>query len=330
MSNPAGIRVTFRKESWALKNPFRFAGYTIASSDVVTVALSRGDFVGRGEATGVIYRGETPDTICADIAGIIPEVERGINQAELCALLPAGGARNAIDSALWDLECKESGKTIWQMLDLQPRPVTTVNTIGLDDLRVSAKRAAELAAYPLLKVKLDRNDPVGRVRAIRAVRPDARIVVDANQSWDIACLKDAVRPLHELGVEMIEQSLPAGQDDVLAGFHSPIALCADESCFTASDIGGLHGRYQMINIKLDKSGGFTEALVMVKQARATGLGLMIGNMIGTSLSMAPSFVIAQFCSVVDLDGPLALIEDRPDGLNYEMGRVLPYSRDLWG
>jgi L-alanine-DL-glutamate epimerase-like enolase superfamily enzyme len=320
----------FRKESWALKKPFRFAGHTIRSSDVVTVEISRGGFTGRGEATGVIYRGETPDTICADIETVKRELESGITHEALRSILPQGGARNAVDCALWDLSCKESGRTIWQMLGIAPHPVTTVNTVGLDPIAEAAAQAANLAAFPLLKVKLDSDKPIDRLAAIRAARPDARLIVDANQSWDIGLLRHVAPMLAELGVEMIEQPLPAGRDEDLADFVSPIPLYADESCFVAADVAGLKGRYQGINIKLDKSGGLTEALDMVRAAKEQGLEVMVGNMIGTSLSMAPNHVIAQFCRWIDIDGPLALVRDREHGLIYDDSIVFPPAPELWG
>ncbi|HEY1837369.1 MAG TPA: dipeptide epimerase [Rhizomicrobium sp.] len=324
------MKVHFRKESWALKKPFRFAGHTIAASDVVIVELRREDHVGRGEATGVIYRGETPDTICEQIAAVVDRLTDETTPQALREILPWGGARNAIDCALWDLLCKETGKTIWQVLDIAPRPVATVNTVGLDPIAEAAVQAESLAAFPLLKVKLDANDPLRRLSAIRAARPDARIIVDANQSWDLTLLRDVVQPLAALGVEMIEQPLPAGRDEGLADFVSPIPLYADESCFVAADVAGLKDRYQGINIKLDKSGGLTEALDMVRAAKDCGLSIMVGNMIGTSLSMAPNHVIAQFCRWVDMDGPLALVHDREHGLFYDGPLVSPPTRELWG
>lgn len=320
----------FRKESWALKKPFRFAGHTVAASDVVTVTLTRGGHAGRGEATGVIYRGETPDTICAQIAAIADRLNDDVTPSALREILPWGGARNAIDCALWDLLCKESGRTIWQMLDIAPRRVTTVNTVGLDPIAEAAAQAESLAAFPVLKVKLDSNDPLTRLAAIRAVRPDARIVVDANQSWDIHLLREVAQPLAALGVEMIEQPLPAGRDESLSDIESPVPLYADESCFVAADVAGLKDRYQGINIKLDKCGGLTEALDIVRVCHDCGLAIMVGNMIGTSLSMAPNHVIAQFCRWVDIDGPLALVHDREHGLDYDGPTVSPPTRELWG
>ncbi|MGA9794443.1 MAG: dipeptide epimerase [Rhizomicrobium sp.] len=324
------MKVHFRKESWALKKTFRFAGHTIAASDVVIVELRREDHVGRGEATGVIYRGETPDTICEQIAAVADRLTDETTPQTLREILPWGGARNAIDCALWDLLCKETGKTIWQVLDIAPCPVATVNTVGLDPIAEAAVQAESLAAFPLLKVKLDANDPLRRLSAIRAARPDARIIVDANQSWDLTLLRDVVQPLAALGVEMIEQPLPAGRDEGLADFVSPIPLYADESCFVAAEVAGLKDRYQGINIKLDKSGGLTEALDMVRAAKDCGLSIMVGNMIGTSLSMAPNHVIAQFCRWVDMDGPLALVHDREHGLFYDGPLVSPPTRELWG
>lgn len=325
------MELSFRKESWALRKPFRFAGHSIASSDVVTITLARGEHVGHGEATGVIYRGETPDTICNQLAAVADQFTDDLTFQTLREILPWGGARNAADCALWDLMCKESGQTIWQILEIAPQSVTTVNTVGLDPVAEAVAQAASLSAFPLLKVKLDSDAPVERLAAIRAARPDARLIVDANQSWNIALLREVVRPLSQLGVEMIEQPLPAGGDEDLAGFTSPIPLYADESCFVTADVAGLkRGGYQGINIKLDKCGGLTEALDMVRAAKKNDLAAMVGNMIGTSLSMAPNHVIAQFCSWIDMDGPLALVRDRAHGLIYDDAIVSPPTAELWG
>jgi L-alanine-DL-glutamate epimerase-like enolase superfamily enzyme len=324
------MELRFRKESWALQKPFRFAGHTIMASDVVTVTLARNGHVGHGEATGVIYRGETPDTICAQLAAVCDRFAGDLTCEGLREMLPWGGARNAVDCALWDLLCKESSRTIWQLLGISPNAVATVNTLGLDPVSEAAVHAASLAGFSRLKVKLDSHMPVERLAAVRAARPDARLIVDANQSWDIGMLKEVVEPLATLGVEMIEQPLPAGRDDDLAGFMSPVPLYADESCFVAADVAGLKGRYQGINIKLDKSGGLTEALDMVRIAKEHGFGVMVGNMIGTSLSMAPNHVIAQFCDWVDMDGPLALVHDRDHGLVYNGAVVSPPTPELWG
>ena len=330
MPPPARLQLACRKERWALQQPFRFAGYEIAASEVVTVSLLRGTVIGRGEATGVIYRGETTDSICAQIEATAGALERGADRTRLLDLLPPGGARNAVDCALWDLECKERGQTIWQRLSLIPKPLATAVTVGLEPIDSAVAHARNLANWPLLKVKVDRCDPLGRLRAIRSARPDARLIIDANQSWDFATLASCAGPLDDLGVEMIEQPLPSGEDEALESFACPIPLCADESCFVASELKDLASRYAMINIKLDKCGGLTEALRMVRVAQTCGLTLMVGNMIGTSLSMAPSFVVGQFCALADLDGPLALIADRRDGLAYRDGKVWPPLPELWG
>jgi L-alanine-DL-glutamate epimerase-like enolase superfamily enzyme len=324
------LKVEIQKESWPLAAPFRFAGHEILSSDVVVVTLTDGQFRGRGEATGVIYRGDTPKSVFSAIVSVAERLEDGLDRKALQAALPAGGARNAIDCALWDLACKRAGQTIWALTGVEPTAVLTCNTVGLDPVAAAGMRAAALADYLLLKVKVDGADPVARVAAVRAARPDARIILDANGSWDLRLLAEAVEPLKALGVEMIEQPLPAGGDEALAGFHSPIPLCADESCFVAADVPGLADRYALVNVKLDKCGGLTAALEMVRVAEAEGLGLMVGNMIGTSLSMAPSHVIAQSCRYVDLDGPLSLVRDRPFGLDYQAGRVSPPRPELWG
>jgi L-alanine-DL-glutamate epimerase-like enolase superfamily enzyme len=324
------LHLAFHKESWPLAAPFRFAGHTIASSNVVVATLTDGAAVGQGEATGVIYLGETPDSLCAQIAAVVDRLEAGLDRGDLNALLPPGGARNAIDCALWDLECKRTGKSIWDLLGLMPKPVLTCNTVGLDPIPAARARAAALTNYPLLKVKVDRDDPVGRVAAVRQARPDARLIIDANGSWDMTTLAKVAGPLQALGVEMIEQPLPAGADADLADFTSPLPLCADESCLIAADVPALAGRYSLVNIKLDKCGGLTEALNIAQAARAAGLDTMVGNMIGTSLSMAPNLVIAQTCLYADLDGPLALVRDRAFGLDYRGGEVSGLQRRLWG
>jgi len=324
------MKVGIEKQSWPLVAPFRFAGYEIAASDVVVVTLDDGEVRGRGEATGVIYRGETPDTIFAQIAAVADRLKAALDRHALQALLPPGGARNAIDCALWDLACKREGLTIWSLLDIHPKRIVTCNTVGLDPVDAAKARAAALSDYGLLKVKVDAVDPIGRLEAVRAARPDARLIIDVNGSWTMDILARSLEPLLALGIEMIEQPLPPGRDGALKGFDSPIPLCADESCLVADDVAALAERYSMINIKLDKCGGLTEALELAAAARREGLDLMVGNMIGTSLSMAPSYVIAQSCRYSDLDGPLALTRDRLFGLSYDHGQISIPEPRLWG
>jgi L-alanine-DL-glutamate epimerase-like enolase superfamily enzyme len=245
--------------------------------------------------------------------------------------LPAGGARNAVDCALWDLEAKMTGTTIWELTGIAPKVLETVYTISIEATpEAMAAHAASVANLPLLKVKLDGNQPLERMRAVRQARPDARIVVDANQGWNFGQLKSLAPAFADLGVLMIEQPLPRGGDAALEGYRSPVPLCADESCLHLGELEQAARRYQMINMKLDKTGGLTHALELARRARDRGLGLMVGSMCGSSLAMAPTFVVGCLCDVVDLDGPLLMKRDRLPGLRYSNGKVEPPARELWG
>ena len=249
---------------------------------------------------------------------------------ELQKLLPAGGARNAIDAALWDLEAKTSATTVWAMAGIVPRALQTVYTIGIDHRDAMVAQAEQAVGYPLLKVKLDGHEVIEKIGAIRRVRPDARIVVDANQSWTFAELLEFAPALGRLRIEMIEQPLPAGADGDLEGYESPVPLAADESCLTLADLDLAEARYALINIKLDKAGGLTHALELATAARDRGLGLMVGCMAGSSLAMAPAFVLGCVCDLVDIDGPLLQTHDRLPGMAYANGLVSPPSPALWG
>jgi L-alanine-DL-glutamate epimerase-like enolase superfamily enzyme len=246
-------------------------------------------------------------------------------------LLPAGGARNAIDCALWDLDAKCSGRSVWDLAAVTAKPLETVFTIGLEATPSEmAEKATAATSHSLLKVKLDADLPLERLRAIRAARPDARIVVDANQAWTFAELQRLAPPFAELRVQMIEQPLPRGGDAALEGFRSPVPLCADESCLHLGELEQAAARYQMINIKLDKTGGLTHALELARAARARGLGLMVGCMAGGSLAMAPTFVVGCLCDLVDIDGPLLQKADRLPGIDYAGGRVSVFGPEVWG
>jgi L-alanine-DL-glutamate epimerase-like enolase superfamily enzyme len=318
-------------EDWELAQPFRISGHEWLSSPTLVVELAEDGHIGRGEAQGIFYRDETAQSIFAQVDAVTAEIRSGLTREHLQELLPAGGARNAVDCALWDLECKRSGKTIWDLTGIQPRPVTTVFTIGLEPTpEAMGARAAEAADAPVLKIKLNDDRPVERLRAIRTARPDAELVVDVNQGWTFALLQSVVEACSDLGVAMIEQPLPRGRDEVLEGFQSPVTLAADESCLDSSELATAARRYRMINIKLDKTGGLTEALKVAREARSLGCRLMVGNMVGTSLGMAPAFVIAQLCDFVDIDGPLLLKYDRPRGLRYEKGLVSGLDPAFWG
>ena len=301
------------------------------SSSALVVELEDGEHIGRGEADGVFYLDETAEGNQEQVMVVADVIEKGISRTELLNLLPAGGARNAVDCALWDLDAKRSGRSIWELTDIAPKPVTTVFTIGIEKTpEEMAAKAAAAAEYPVLKIKLDGHLPVERLTAIRAARPDADLVVDANQGWNFELLKEVLPACARLNLGMIEQPLPRGDDDVLEGFESPITLAADESCLHTGELEVAARRYDMINIKLDKTGGLTEALNLARGARELGCTLMVGNMAGTSLAMAPSFVIAQLCDFVDIDGPLLLKSDRRFEMKFKSGQADVFDRRMWG
>ena len=316
---------------WQLTEPFRISGNEWITSACLVVHIGEDGFVGRGEAQGVFYLDETAESIFEQAHAIAGEIRKGISRQELQDLLPAGGARNAIDCAMWDLECKKAGKTIWQLTGINPKPVTTVYTIGLEDSpeAMAAKAAAAMDA-PILKIKLSDHMPYEKLAAIRAARPDAELVVDANQGWSFELMKEVLPKCVDLNLAMLEQPLARGGDDMLEGFESPITLAADESCLHTGELETAARRYSMINIKLDKTGGLTEGLRLARAAKEKGCKLMVGNMVGTSLSMAPSFVVAQLCDFVDIDGPLLLKYDYPHALKYNKGVVKGFDPKLWG
>ena len=325
------MKYQVEKRSFPLERPFVITGHTFINLDAVFVRVEQDGFVGRGEGDGVYYLGETQDSMLEQLESIRAYVEGGLSREQLQLLLPAGGARNALDCALWDLEAKQKGERIWKLLGMQPKSLVTVATVGMGSAEEMASRAVEFSRYPNLKIKLDNNDPVQKLEAIRKQRPDANLVIDVNQGWSFEELREYLPPMSRLRVEMIEQPLERGADLELEGFKSPIPIGADESCRTLSEYLELKDRYQVINIKLDKTGGLTHALELAKAARRDGKDVMVGNMTGTSLSMAPAYVIGQFCSFVDIDGPLLLKNDIEHGLQYLDGGIvgLP-SQELWG
>jgi len=323
--------LTLKAERWPSKIPFRIAGHTWSNFDLLVCELGEQGYHGRGEAAGVFYLDEQPDGMTAQIAAVMPRLEAGVDRAGLRALLPPGGARNAIDCALWDLEARRSGRNAWTLAGVEPRAVTTVFTIGLEDTpEAMAAKAAAAHDRPLLKIKLDADRPVERLRAIRAARPDAKLVADCNGGWTFAQLREWAPALHALGLALLEQPLPRGGDAELAGYDAPLPLFADESCLHLGELAHAVAHYDGIVIKLDKTGGLTEALMLADAAQARGLRLMVGCMVATSLSMAPAHVLAQKCEFVDIDGPLLLAEDRAAGLRYEGAAVTVPPRMLWG
>jgi L-alanine-DL-glutamate epimerase-like enolase superfamily enzyme len=325
------MKMSVHIEEWELTQPFRISGHEWINSRGIVVQLAEDGFLGRGEAQGVFYLDESAESIFEQVHAAAPVIRKGVSREELQELLPAGGARNAIDCAMWDLECKKAGRTIWQLTGIDPKPVTTVFTIGLESTaEAMAAKAAAAADAPVLKIKLDSHQPYEKLNAIRAARPDAALVVDANQGWDFELLKEVIPKCVDLDLGMIEQPLPRGEDEILEGFESPVTLAADESCLDSGELDTVAGRYGMINIKLDKTGGLTEALKLAHAAKQKGCKLMVGNMVGTSLGMAPSFVIAQLCDFVDIDGPLLLKYDHPSGLRYDRGVVGVFDSTFWG
>lgn len=314
-----------------LERPFVITGHTFVNLEAVVVTLTQDGHVGRGEGDGVYYLGETQESMLQELEDVRSRVEAGITRDELQEMMPAGGARNALDCALWDLEAKTSGQRIWKLLGMQPKTLNTVATVGMGTPSEMAARALEFSNYPNLKIKLDNQDPIGRLDAIRAARPDAKLVIDVNQGWEYQELIDYLPELQRLEVAMIEQPLRRAGDERLAELDSPIPIGADESCLTLEEYHQVKNRYQVINIKLDKTGGLTEALKIVKAAKKDGKQLMVGNMTGSSLSMAPAYVIGQFCSFVDIDGPLLLDQDIEHGLQYlDAGVVELPTAKLWG
>jgi L-alanine-DL-glutamate epimerase-like enolase superfamily enzyme len=325
------MKISVHIEEWQLTQPFRISNFEWINSRGIVVQLAEDGYLGRGEAQGIFYLDESAESIFEQVHEVADQIRKGISREELQELLPAGGARNAIDCAMWDLECKKAGQTIWQLTGIDPKPVTTVFTIGLESTaEAMAAKAAAAVDAPILKIKLGDNLPYEKLAAIRAVRPDAVLVVDANQGWDFELLKEVIPRCVGLNLAMIEQPLPRGGDERLEGFDSPITLAGDESCLHTGELEAAARRYDMINIKLDKTGGLTEALKLARAARDKGCKLMVGNMTGTSLGMAPAFVIAQLCDFVDIDGPLLLKYDHPNGLNYNKGVVDVFQSSFWG
>lgn len=323
--------LTVAIERFPLARPFAIARGTREATEVITVTLREDGQIGRGEGVPYARYGETPASALAAIEGVRDAVERGMTREALQGVLPAGAARNALDCALWDLEARRRGTSVQTMLGLAPAgPLRGALTIGIDTPEAMGTAAAKLRGAPLVKVKLGHDRPAERLRAVRAALPEARLIVDANESWDRVLL-GALQPLlAELEVEFVEQPLPAEADMALEGLRTLVPLCADESCHVAADIERLAGRYQFVNIKLDKTGGLTGALELLEAARAAKMKVMLGCMVSTSLSIAAAWPVAAQADWVDCDGPWWLHEDRQGGVRFEEGRVLPAEPGFWG
>lgn len=324
-------RLTVREERWPLHEPFVISRMRQDEAEVALVEIEEDGTIGRGECDACLDGFMTGPVLPA-IERVRPAIEAGAGRQDLLSLLPAGPARNALDCALWDLKAKRRGQSVWALAGLPaPGPVTTVFTIGLGTADAMAKAAAANADRPVLKLKLGRpTGDVDRVAAVRAAAPNARLSVDANTGWSRDQLLEAMPHLRDLGVEMIEQPFPPGSDATLDGIESLIPIAADESCTDESSLPALLGRYDLVNVKLDKTGGLTGALRLIAKAEAAGLGLMIGCNLGTSLAMAPAMLLAGKARLVDLDGPLLLTRDRTPGLRYAGSTIAPPDPALWG
>ncbi|WP_346912404.1 N-acetyl-D-Glu racemase DgcA [uncultured Roseibium sp.] len=325
------ISVSLDTERFEIAGGFAISRGSRTHAEVLVVTLNDGSVRGHGECVPYARYGESLDSVAEQIRAIAPGIEAGMTRAELQAAMPAGAARNAVDCAFWDLEAKISGKTAADLAGLAAlKPVTTAYTISVGTPETMAEAARKAASRPLLKVKLAGAGDPERLRAVRANAPDARLIIDANEAWDASCFAENMAACLETGVELIEQPLPASDDGALESLARPVTVCADESLHTRKDLASLRKRYDAVNIKLDKAGGLTEALLLLKDARTLEFKTMIGCMLGTSLAMAPAMLLAQTADYVDLDGPLLLTKDREPGLKFEGSLLYPPEPALWG
>ena len=325
------VSLDVKRESWPIRGSFRISRGSKIRAEVVTVELRSGEHRGRGECVPYARYGESCDSVMEQIGGLQGDLTNGLGRVDLQKVLPPGAARNALDCAFWDLEAKQAGRRAWILAGIaEMAPQVTAYTLSLDSPEKMQQAALANARRPLLKLKLSGEGDLERVAAVRAGAPDARLIVDANEGWTADLYQAFVPELQRLGVEMIEQPLPAGADGVLAQMARPVPVCADESCHDRASLATLVGRYDMVNIKLDKSGGLTEALALRQAAEAVGLRIMVGCMLATSLAMAPALLVAQGVAVVDLDGPLLLERDRPNGLRFDRGMIHSPEPALWG
>ncbi|MBK1698607.1 L-Ala-D/L-Glu epimerase [Rhodovibrio salinarum] len=325
------MELSVARESWPIRGAFTISRGSRTTAEVVVVGLSDGTHTGRGECVPYPRYDETVDGVIQEIEGLRDALAQGLDRHALQDRLPAGAARNALDCAFWDLEAKQAGKRVWELAGLsEPQPVPTAYTLSLDTPARMAVSAKDNAERPLLKLKLSGPDDLDRVAAVRSNAPDARLIVDANEGWTADQYRNLAEELRDLGVDMIEQPLPAADDEGLAGIVRPVPVCADESCHDRASLDALAGKYDMVNIKLDKTGGLTEALALKAEAEAAGFAVMVGCMLATSLAMAPAVLLGQEVEIVDLDGPLLLAKDRDGGLTFEGSFIHPPSAGLWG
>jgi L-alanine-DL-glutamate epimerase-like enolase superfamily enzyme len=325
------LKMEITVERWPIAGTFTISRGSKTEAAVVLCMLTDGSFLGRGECVPYARYGESLDSVCAEIENLRDALTNGATREDLPSLIGAGAARNAIDCALWDLEAKRAGRSVADIVGLASlHDLTTAVTISFGDEQMMAASARAFADRPLIKVKVGGENDAERIRAVAEAAPASRIIIDANEGWTDNNIVENMLAAAKAGVVLIEQPLPAGNDAILAKIPHPVPVCADESAHGTDNLHTLLGRYDSINIKLDKTGGLTEALRMQKRARELGFGIMVGCMVGTSLAMAPAVLVAQDADFVDLDGPLILKEDRKPGLVFEGSRVSPPTPDLWG
>ena len=323
-------KLTIADERWPLRQAFRISRGTKTEAHLVVATVERGGHRGRGECVPYARYGETIEGVRHTIEAVRTDIANGATRHDLLHLIKPGAARNAVDCALWDLEAKETGKRAWELAGLpEPQPTPTAFTITLAEPETMAA-AARAANASLLKVKLGGGKDLACLEAVRAAAPSATLIVDPNEAWTFAELQTFGPSLKALGITLIEQPLPASADMELESYAAPVPLCADEALHTAADLPGIARKYAAINIKLDKTGGLTAALALAREAQNTGLSIMAGCMVSTSLSMAPAFVLSSLAHVIDLDGPLLLAKDRTPGIRYEGTRMSASPRELWG
>jgi L-Ala-D/L-Glu epimerase len=320
-----------RIERWPIAGAFTISRGAKTEAVTVVAEVRRGGHIGRGECVPYARYGETPDATLSVLKSMQGLVRRGLDRQALQAAMPAGAARNALDCALLDLEAKSRGQRVWDLLERPaPRACTTAYTISLGSPEAMAEATAKAAHRPLLKIKLGGDGDGERIVAVRKAAPESELIVDANEAWTADNLEQNLAECAEVGVTLVEQPLPAGKDEALARIRRPLAVCADESVHDRASLEGLRERYDAVNIKLDKTGGLTEALAMADAAHALGFEIMIGCMVATSLAMAPAMLLAQQARFVDLDGPLLLARDREHPLRYDGSTVYPPEAALWG
>ena len=314
-------------EIFPLAHVFRISRGARTQAEVVTVTIEKNGISGRGECVPYARYDETLESVIKQVESLPADIDKDTLQETL----PPGAARNAVDCALWDFQCKKRDQRIWKIADIQvPKQKITAYTLSLDEPKNMFKKAEKNSARPLLKIKLGTPNDMPRLEAVRKGAPDSEIIVDANEGWDAELYSQLAPELVRLGVKLVEQPLPADKDDDLIGLPRPLPICADESCHDRKSLEKLIGKYDFVNIKLDKTGGLTEALKLKNEALKAGFKIMVGCMVGSSLAMAPATLIAQNATFVDLDGPLLLAQDRQNGLLYDKSWVHPPVKDLWG